>query len=92
MDMPWLLQPDHPAVMAYGKSESEKDKDSERLFAFGIDAFRLMRYMLQVQSPYEIAFDGVTGYIRFAGPAQFIRKPVAAEIKQGKVRVLEKRQ
>lgn len=89
MDMPWLLQPDHPAVMAYRNSESEKDKDSERLFALGIDAFRLMSHMLRVQSPYDIAFDGVTGQIRFAAPAHFVRLPVAAKIDKGKVQVLK---
>ncbi|SER20710.1 hypothetical protein SAMN05421690_101265 [Nitrosomonas sp. Nm51] len=90
VDMPWLLQPDHPAVMAYRSSDRTRDKDSERLFALGIDAFRLMRHMLQMHSPYGIAFDGVTGDIRFAGPAYFIREPVAAKIDDGKVKVLEK--
>lgn len=91
MDMPWLLQPDHPAVMAYRSTDKARDKDSERLFALGIDAFRLMRYMLQMHSPYNIAFDGVTGNIRFAAPANFIREPVAARIDGGKVKVLENR-
>ncbi len=89
VDMPWLLQPDHPAVMAYRDSESTRDKDGERLFALGIDAFRLMRNMLQANSPYDIAFDGVTGNIRFAAPAYFVRKPVAARIDKGKVKMLE---
>lgn len=92
MDMPWLLQPDHPAVMTYRGSENTGDKDTERLYALGIDAFRLMRHMLQVRSPYEIEFDGVTGHIRFAGPAHFIREPVAAIIDKGKVLFLEKQQ
>lgn len=92
MDMPWLLQPDHAAVMTYRGSEKveDKDKDTERLYALGIDAFRLMRHMLQVRSPYEIEFDGVTGYIRFAAPGHFIRKPVAAVINKGKVQLMEK--
>ncbi|MCP5246598.1 MAG: penicillin-binding protein activator [Burkholderiales bacterium] len=94
VDMPWLLQPDHPAVMTYRGSDNmeNRDKDSERLYALGIDAFRLMRHMLQVRSPYDIEFDGVTGHIRFAAPAHFIRKPVAAVIDKGKVQLLEKSQ
>ncbi|SEN49776.1 penicillin-binding protein activator [Nitrosomonas marina] len=91
MDMPWLLQPDHPAVMAYRDSDNTRDEDKERLFALGIDAFRLMRHMLQTHSPYSIAFDGVTGDIRFTPPAHFIREPVAARFDQGKVRILEKK-
>jgi len=92
VDMPWLLQLDHPAVMAYRGQEKTQDKDSERLYALGIDAFRLMSYMLQVRSPYEIAFDGVTGQIYFAAPAHFIRVPVAASIENGKVQLLQKSQ
>jgi uncharacterized protein len=88
MDMPWLLQPDHPAVMAYRGLHEEKDKDSERLFALGIDAFRLMSRLLYARSPYEVSLDGVTGYIRYVPPAQFIRKPVAARFDKGGVQVL----
>ncbi|GJL76205.1 penicillin-binding protein activator [Nitrosomonas sp.] len=89
MDMPWLLQPDHPAVMAYRGPDKTQKKDTERLYALGIDAFRLMSYMLQVRSPYEIAFDGVTGQIHFVAPAHFVRVPVAARIDNGKVRLLK---
>lgn len=90
MDMPWLLQPDHAAVMAYRDSKKIGDKNTERLYALGIDAFRLMRNMLQVRSPYDIQFDGVTGYIQFAAPAHFIRTPLAAVFNKGKVQLMEK--
>jgi len=89
MDMPWLLQPDHPAVMAYRHTDKAKSTDMERLYALGIDAFRLMAYLLQPQSVNEISFDGVTGYIRFAPPNRFVREPVAAQFEQGKVRLLD---
>ncbi|MDC8446417.1 MAG: penicillin-binding protein activator [Nitrosomonas sp.] len=88
MDMPWLLQPDHPAVMAYRGLHQGKDKDTERLFALGIDAFRLMSRLLYARSPDEVALDGVTGYIRYAPPAQFIREPVAARFDKGGVQIL----
>jgi len=89
MDMPWLLQPDHPAVMAYGNLQLEKDKDSTRLFALGIDAFRLMSHMLRAHSPYEIGFDGVTGRIHFEPPALFVREPLAAQFDKGGIRLLK---
>lgn len=88
MDMPWLLQSDHPAVMAYRGLYQEKDKDTERLFALGIDAFRLMSRLLYARSPDEVSLDGVTGYIRYAPPAQFIREPVAARFDKGGVQIL----
>lgn len=60
----------------------------ERLYALGIDAFRLMTNLLQRQSAKEITFDGVTGNIRFAPPNLFTREPIAAQFDNGKVRLL----
>ena len=41
MDMPWFVQPDHPAVMVYPAPEGTLLGGEERLYAFGIDAYRL---------------------------------------------------
>ncbi len=88
MDMPWLIQPDHPGVMAYRHTEQPKSADMERLYALGIDAFRLMSLMLEAQTAQEISFDGVTGFIRFIPPNQYVREPVAAQFDKGKVILL----
>ncbi|QOJ23882.1 MAG: penicillin-binding protein activator [Gammaproteobacteria bacterium] len=88
LDMPWLLQPDHPAVMAYRHTGKTRNTEMERLYALGIDAFRLMTKLLQQQSANDIALDGVTGNIRFAPPSLFIREPIAAQFDNGKVRLL----
>jgi uncharacterized protein len=90
MDMPWLIQPDHPAVMAYRHTEQARSADMERLYALGIDAFRLMAMMLEAQTAQEISFDGVTGHIRFIPPNQYVREPVAAKFDKGKVILLNK--
>lgn len=88
VDMPWLLQPDHPAVMAYRHTDKTQSSDIKRLYALGIDAFRLMSHLLQSRSVKEISFDGVTGYIRFAPPNQFMREPVAAQFVNGKAQLI----
>ncbi len=88
LDMPWLLQPDHPAVMAYRHTSQVRSADMERLYALGIDAFRLMTDLLHLRPADEISFDGVTGYIRFAPPSQFIREAVAAQFENGKVQLM----
>lgn len=87
VDMPWLLQPDHSAVMAYRHTD-KKNTDMERLYALGIDAFRLMAHLLQLQPVDEISFDGVTGHIRFSPPNQFVREPTAAQFVQGKAQLI----
>lgn len=92
LDMPWLLQPDHPAVMAYQRAEKPLSTDMERLYALGIDAFRLMALMFQTHSAHEITLDGVTGRIRFVPPNQFVREPVAAKFDKGKVLIVDVQQ
>ncbi len=88
LEMPWLLQPDHPAVMAYKRSEKPLPTDMERFYALGIDAFRLMALLFQAHSPRNVMLDGVTGHIRLSPPNQFIREPFAATFKQGQVMLL----
>lgn len=88
LEMPWLLQPDHPAVMAYKRSETPLSTDMERFYALGIDAFRLMALLFQAHSPNNVSLDGVTGHIRLSPPNQFIREPFAATFKQGQVMLL----
>ena len=89
MDMPWLLQPDHPTVMAYRETVQPKSANMERLYALGIDAFHLAANMFQAQSAHEISFDGVTGHIRFMPPNQFVREPLFAQFDEGKAMLLD---
>ena len=41
VEMPWFIQPDHPAVMIYPQPKAGLSVESERLYAFGIDVFRI---------------------------------------------------
>lgn len=64
VDMPWLLQPDHAAVMTYPRASPPLSIDRERLYALGIDAFRLTRLLLSGKANAAITLDGVTGDIQ----------------------------
>lgn len=63
LDIPWLLQPDHPATMVYPRPVTQADRradpDLERLYALGIDAYRIAREIALRRSEFEL--DGVTG-------------------------------
>ncbi|MGV3742544.1 MAG: penicillin-binding protein activator [Burkholderiaceae bacterium] len=90
LDMPWLLQADHPAVMAYSQSASssgqQRDADMERLYALGIDAFRVAREVALGQMQFQI--DGVTGKLRvgFDKPSgRFERIEMPAVYREGRV-------
>lgn len=84
IDMPWLLQPDHPAVMIYPRPDLPLGPDLERLYALGIDAFRLLQIMLANSEPATLPLDGVTGNIYLNGNHQFIREGIKAQFKQGR--------
>ena len=85
LDMPWLLQPDHPAVMIYPRALYREEVDHERLYALGIDAFRVAVSLLADNAA--AALDGVTGRITLGPDQQFVRSLTAAQFNQGKLTI-----
>jgi uncharacterized protein len=83
VDMPWFVQPDHPAVMVYPPPRASMSVDQERLYALGIDAYRLAAVVLQSDSK-KLSLDGVTGRITLES-GQFVRTLTAAEVDGGRV-------
>lgn len=71
LDMPWLLQPDHTAVMIYPR-QNYGDPDLDRLYALGIDAWRIGQAMLARHT--DITLDGVTGKLSLGRDRQFTRE------------------
>lgn len=88
-DMPWLLQPDHIAVMVYPRPQTALGTDLERLYALGIDAWRLA-LMLQANPPgTALTLDGVTGRLSLDPSShQFNRAGVRAEFRDGEAVLL----
>lgn len=90
LDLPWRLQPDHAAVMSYPRPTPSAGADLERLYALGIDAYRVLRAISRAPDG-AIRLDGVTGQLRVDfghGPAQFERSEPAAEYRNGQPQVL----
>ena len=83
LEMPWFVEKDHPAVMAYAKPASSLPLDYERLYALGIDAWRLTQIILKTDRARDIApLDGVTGKLTLDG-AQFVRTLTSVEMRDG---------
>lgn len=84
--MPWLLQADHPAVMAYSRSPSALPAatDFERLYAFGIDAYRIAADMLRGGASAKSSLDGVTGRITLGKDRHYGRELTAAQFVDGR--------
>jgi outer membrane PBP1 activator LpoA protein len=85
-DLPWLLEPDHAAVMIYPRPEYGSDIDLARLYALGIDAFRVGQELLAGRT--NIVLDGVTGDLRLASNQQFHRGLLVAQFTDGKIELL----
>jgi outer membrane PBP1 activator LpoA protein len=64
LDLPWQLHAAYPPVRAYPHavgSDSRSSADLERLYALGIDAFRVVDELVLQHSSFDL--DGVTGQI-----------------------------
>jgi uncharacterized protein len=86
VDLPWELESDHPAVMTYPRrAAGEHGMDMDRLYALGIDAFRVARELALRRSG-TFVLDGVTGHLTIGfgrGPAHFERRESAAVLRGG---------
>ena len=87
VDMPWMVQPDHPAVMVYARAGAPRRSDDiERLYALGIDACRVAQELISGKR--DIDIDGVTGRLTLGGDRQFRRGLLATLVTGGNVTVL----
>ena len=88
MDMPWLLQEDHPAVMTYLRAPLQSSAlDEERFYALGIDAYRISQALLEniAEMP---KIDGVTGTIRLDARNHFTHELTPAYFSYGTAHLL----
>ena len=88
VDMPWVLQSDHPAVMIYPRPKNAAIMDLERLYALGIDAFRITQDLSALGPSSGYVLDGVTGQISLNPDHQFVRELTPAFFYQGQAIVL----
>lgn len=94
LDLPWQLQRDHPAVMIYPRliqtGEQKRSADLERLYALGIDAYRVAR-ALALKPGVGFELDGVTGKLSVSfknGVVKFERLSQAAMYRQGQLQAV----
>lgn len=74
VDMPWLLEPDHPAVMVYPRP-APGAAEFDRFYALGIDAWRIAQLLLT--GARDLKLDGVTGELSL-GPGGVIDRTLRA--------------
>lgn len=67
VDMPWVVQPDHPAVMVYPRADPPLPLEMERLYALGVDGYRVLQVMYRHETLNALPLDGVTGKLSLDG-------------------------
>lgn len=86
LDLPWEVEPAHQAVMVYPRwLESGHTLDMDRLYALGIDAYRVAQAIARApNAPVEL--DGVTGKLAasLSGNPAFRRVEAAVVVRDGK--------
>nr|WP_199066585.1 penicillin-binding protein activator [Chromobacterium sp. ASV5] len=74
IDMPWFLMPDHPAVKRYPRPTTPLTVQTERLYALGIDAYRLAVQLAALRQNGALKLDGVTGDLKLGRDRVFERQ------------------
>ncbi len=85
LDMPWLLEPDHAAVMVFPRSQPALPPENERLYALGIDAYRLAELAIERGIQPGLSLDGVTGRVTLERGHWLAREPAPAQLWQGQL-------
>jgi uncharacterized protein len=85
VDMPWMVDPGHPTVLAYERPPYG-GYELQRLYALGIDAARLAPELLA--GARDITMEGVTGQLKLGPDRQFVRTLVPATLSAGRLNVV----
>jgi uncharacterized protein len=82
LEMPGVIQPNYAAALGYPQAPLEYSLEMQRLYALGIDAFRIARALFSGHSSFEI--DGMTGRLRYDGSMPAVQRvPYMAEYRDG---------
>ena len=82
VDMPWLITPDHAAVMVYPRPKKALTAELQRFYALGIDAYRVAQLIIKNQAPPTEPLDGVSGRITLNAGHWFTRELLPATFDQ----------
>jgi len=84
VDLPWLVDPENPILSLYRGADLLPSAEMQRLFAMGLDAYRLVPLLTGGQSAGKKLLDGATGSISMGENGAVVRElPVAQFRREG---------
>ena len=87
VEVPWLVTPDAPELAPFPRRDFGS-ASLERLYALGIDAFRVAQAFGD-EPPERFELEGATGFVRLEPGRQFVREGRIATYRDGKLVPLE---
>jgi outer membrane PBP1 activator LpoA protein len=82
VDMPWLIDPGNPAFSAYRPVAEPGSAEQQRLFALGLDAYRLVPLLAAGAAPGKKLLDGATGTISMTEGGVLVRELPHAQFRR----------
>ena len=82
IDMPWIVDADNPAFAAYRPVENPGGAELQRLFALGVDAYRLVPLLAAGPSAAGKLLDGATGSIEMTEQGTLARELPMAQFRR----------
>ncbi|WP_109014583.1 penicillin-binding protein activator [Novimethylophilus kurashikiensis] len=78
VDLPWLVDPENPALSLFRSNELLPNAEMQRLYAMGLDAYRLVPLIEAHPAPGKKILDGATGNISVTESGALVRElPIA---------------
>lgn len=89
-DSPWIINPNNrnSNLNSMAKQLLTQPQVQERLFAFGVDAFKVAKDINQLSSSTQFKTNGVTGQLSMDSSGFVVREPTCARFSSGVPRVL----
>lgn len=88
-DMPWLLDRTRSDLARYPREEGNYTYEMRRLYAFGIDAAKLIQKIIVAPTSVNQPIAGATGELKLDAERQFVRIPLEAQFISGEVVLIE---
>jgi outer membrane PBP1 activator LpoA protein len=82
VDMPWMIDPDNPDFSAYRPSEQDDNAELKRLFALGLDAYRLVPLLASHPAVGKKLLDGATGSVSMTEGGVLVRELPSAQFRR----------
>jgi outer membrane PBP1 activator LpoA protein len=73
VDLPWLVDPENPVLTLYRSSDSLPNAEMQRLYAMGLDAYRLIPAIASHPAPGKKLLEGATGSITLTDTGALVR-------------------